>query len=612
LQAGDFFTNRVLLVTESGEVRGTNSGYSSEAGEPLHARQRGGKSAWYRWTAPGDGIATFRSRGSGFDTLLAIYRGNVVSNLTEVAPGDDDTAGYFTSSISFNATNGTEYAIALDGFAGSEGNFALSWQLEPTAHVLPVLVAAPESLTVPLGEPATFAVDATGTALNYQWYFNGLLIGGATERTFTRSNVEPADVGYYNVRVRNSQGRILDSPPAVLEIGPVNFQSRDKVESLLDESGTGGGAGGPRRFVQAAAPPVQGFIAVGLGAREKQVVNNFTNSFVSPTETNHCDHIANATRWLALRPQAEAILTVDTAGSIIPTVSAIYTQSLAFKFIQLACRVDPPGSFHAPMRLPVRTNVTYLVVADGYQSATGMITFNWSLGFPPKTVVTAGEPVRLNLGECTTLHCPSEATNGVAPPPLFQWLHDGALMTGANSPSLSLCDFAPAMSGAYSLVLSNAIGIVTNSITSLAMPLHYVVLRSLFGINLLVVRGVSRDLHVRTFAVQASDDGSDWHTVVTGPLSEDDFYVEDDARSAPNRIYRVVPHLEMSATHTPSTNGTVLRLQVSAGAPVILQSADAPLPWQWTSLLTNDSGYLDVAIGMPSTVTNRFFRIRLR
>jgi len=65
-----------------------------------------------------DGIALFHTRGSDFDTLLAVYTNDVVSD-PHVVAADDDRGGFLTSLVSFNAAAGTEYQIAVDGFFGS-------------------------------------------------------------------------------------------------------------------------------------------------------------------------------------------------------------------------------------------------------------------------------------------------------------------------------------------------------------------------------------------------------------------------------------------------------------------------------------------------------------
>ena len=44
---------------------------------------------WLRYRAPATGILRMNTRGSSFDTLLAVYTGSTVSNLILVASNDD-------------------------------------------------------------------------------------------------------------------------------------------------------------------------------------------------------------------------------------------------------------------------------------------------------------------------------------------------------------------------------------------------------------------------------------------------------------------------------------------------------------------------------------------
>ena len=69
----------------------------------------------------------------------------------------------------------------------------------------PSFVQQPASLSVHPGSNAVFSVDAAGTApLSYQWWFNGTnLLPGATEPTFTVTNVQAIHGGAYHVVVSN-------------------------------------------------------------------------------------------------------------------------------------------------------------------------------------------------------------------------------------------------------------------------------------------------------------------------------------------------------------------------------------------------------------------------
>jgi hypothetical protein len=104
---------------------GSTLGASKQPGEPNHAGNAGGASLWWTWTAPVAGNVLLSTEGSRFDTLLAVYTGGAVSNLTLVAANDSVTPFALHSEVPFRAEAGVEYQIALDGAAGAVGDFNL-------------------------------------------------------------------------------------------------------------------------------------------------------------------------------------------------------------------------------------------------------------------------------------------------------------------------------------------------------------------------------------------------------------------------------------------------------------------------------------------------------
>jgi hypothetical protein len=113
--------------------------------------------------------------------------------------------------------------------------------LSVDAPFYPTIVWQPFGDTVAAGAYYGFSVAAVGTMpLDYQWYFDGSLLSGATNRTLSLTNVAPADAGVYTVRIQNVAGTVW-SLPATLVVttnfqggGTVYFLNRFYVETNVD------------------------------------------------------------------------------------------------------------------------------------------------------------------------------------------------------------------------------------------------------------------------------------------------------------------------------------------------------------------------------------------
>jgi len=153
--SNDNFANAVVFEGQSGSVRGLSIGASVEDGEPLAARWDSTASLWWRWTAPSDGMFSFDTVGSTFDTVLGVYTGDSVAALTAVAENDDGDDGDIgnASAVSFEATAGTTYYIAVAGYRDAFGNVMLSWSMDGPVDVFPEPAPTPAPEPEPTPEP---------------------------------------------------------------------------------------------------------------------------------------------------------------------------------------------------------------------------------------------------------------------------------------------------------------------------------------------------------------------------------------------------------------------------------------------------------------------------
>jgi hypothetical protein len=137
--ANNNFANAQVISGCTGSVTGSNESATKETGEPNNPNSPGStKSVWYRWQAPGTGSVTIDTRGSNFDTTLAVYTGTSLGGLSLVTNNDDSEDlstpdRDVTSLVSFSITApGTIYYINVDGYnneglGGDTGSIKLNW-----------------------------------------------------------------------------------------------------------------------------------------------------------------------------------------------------------------------------------------------------------------------------------------------------------------------------------------------------------------------------------------------------------------------------------------------------------------------------------------------------
>ncbi|HEX8834846.1 MAG TPA: S8 family serine peptidase, partial [Abditibacteriaceae bacterium] len=133
--ANDMFASAATLSGTDGHVNGTTVGASLEVDEENPTYSSGGKSIWYKWTAPFTGAATFDTDGSRnalgnpYNTMLSVYTGTQVNALELITENDDDAQRdpALSSRVRFSAVAGTVYRIRIDNADYASGDNAQSY-----------------------------------------------------------------------------------------------------------------------------------------------------------------------------------------------------------------------------------------------------------------------------------------------------------------------------------------------------------------------------------------------------------------------------------------------------------------------------------------------------
>ena len=100
-------------------------------------------------------VLSLTTSNSDCDTLLAVYSGDAVSNLTEVASNDDAYQASGFSTLQASLTSNVVYRIAIDSYGGSSGNIAMQYGFVTQAplpfYSLTVVIPAGGTVTPPSG-----------------------------------------------------------------------------------------------------------------------------------------------------------------------------------------------------------------------------------------------------------------------------------------------------------------------------------------------------------------------------------------------------------------------------------------------------------------------------
>lgn len=166
IRPNDSFGNPIPLAPgSSGNQLGLNTCATSEASEPSHnSGSTTTGSVWFAYSVPATGIYEFSTCDSAtsFDTVLAMYRGNTLSNLNLIDSNDDDSSGSNNcSTISGTLNAGEVIYIAVSGYGspntpigtGHTGIFNLSWSQQLAATKL--CAGHPVTVDLSVGESPT-------------------------------------------------------------------------------------------------------------------------------------------------------------------------------------------------------------------------------------------------------------------------------------------------------------------------------------------------------------------------------------------------------------------------------------------------------------------------
>jgi hypothetical protein len=417
--ANDAFANRTLLTGTNVTATGGNNNATAEANEATHAGNTPSRSVWWTWTALTDGPASVSTVGSDFDTVLAVYTGTDLANLTSVAE-DDDSGASHTSVASFTAVAGTAYAIAVDGFGGAVGNIALRVTAAGTATAPPndnfaartvltgtAVTVAGQTIgaTAQAGEPA----HAGSAAAHSVWWTWTAPASGSVRVTTSGSDFDTVLGIYTGLAVNALTAVAADDQGGGNDTSAVTFQVTAGTAYQIAVDGYHGAAGHVVLSLQAGggggAPANDNFAGRTVLTGNSPSATGSNVAATSETgEPAHFGMPASHSLWWSWQAPASGLLVIDTAGSAFDTVLAVYTGLNLSTLVPVVGNDDAGGLLTSRISFPVTVGVAYRIALDGFGGSSGVYALHLQF--------VSGAPVNDLFANATVLTGPDPTAAG--------------------------------------------------------------------------------------------------------------------------------------------------------------------------------------------------------
>ena len=371
---------------------GNNTGFTLEAGELTPTcNNMSFKTAWWNWSAPKNGDFRIDTFGSAFDTVLAVYTGDAVDALTEVACNDD--FGGLQSWLTFHATAGTTYRIGVDAsYSIPSGSIVLNVSddlgcVNNDVFVCADVIGAPpdsqtgnsRGFTIEAGEPSPTCNYSSMTA-----WWNWTAPGSGDVRIDTFGSAFDTVLSVYTGDAVDALTEVACNDDFGGLQSWLTFEAtagttyRIRVDDRY--SGSGGsivlnisdylGCVNNNDFVCADV--------IG-GPPDTQTSNNTGFTVEAGELTPSCGGPSStSTAWWNWTAPSNGDFRIDTFGSSFDTVLAVYTGDDVNDLVGVACN-DDFGGYQSWLTFEATAGATYRIQVDSYiLLSTGAIVLNTS------------------------------------------------------------------------------------------------------------------------------------------------------------------------------------------------------------------------------------------
>ena len=349
--------------------------------------------------------------------------------------------------------------IILVTLSGCAGGFQGYRPIAPT-------VTQPASVTIPVGQTATFSVTATGTgAMTYQWFKNGAPISGATSSTYTTPASVASDTGsVFTVIVTNSAGSATSGPATLTVLLPPPL-----AKSLVPSSTTPPYDSSVQLFPTFSGATTAVIGSHGVGSSDITTSAISGASYPTPPLTSTTTYTLTVTdakgdvvsTTCVVTPTQVSLTPISPANQTIAPAQTSFSTTATGGATDSVTWSATAGTFSSNVWSPPTTAGTYTITATSVDEPSVFVTTTITLSAP--AIMTQPASQHLCTGSVLTLSV--TASYAVS----YQWNLNGTAIPGATSATYTVPSAQSANAGNYSVTVTNGVGSVTSSLAAVAV-----------------------------------------------------------------------------------------------------------------------------------------------
>lgn len=392
----DTFAERKTI--EASDVS-TNIGAGVDNGEPDHAGAGSTQSVWWTFSLSHSGQITVDTQGSDFDTALAVYTGNTITGLIEVASNDNALLNW-ASEVSFYAQAGVDYHVAVCG-GQLGGNYHNVFSGNVQLNVRPANDDLEDRLVIS-GLQGQHTGVQNGATVEEDLFF--AFSGYRPRRTIWWSwtapatgdilfSIEAAMANRYRLGVFRNNGTFSEPELVVKEQIIGDFADKIDVSLRVSEGseyiillGTKTDHFRSPDQITISWQPLAGtndhisYSRVIDNDSHLHIFSNNTEATASYGEPAHAGMTANKSLWYRwVKKEGELEVNLDTFGSESDTVLAVYMGSLYYSGLTPVTANDNYGNPQSKVQFCTNEPKDYFVAVDSHDQG-GIILLNATPG----------------------------------------------------------------------------------------------------------------------------------------------------------------------------------------------------------------------------------------